>query len=117
MLSLARSQYFTVSSVSDDTPPQNDLMTGLLQNTAARTQRLVEAVKPTFGRVLGIKTAPRTFSTTASSSASSSARSSRSDVQGEVLTDSEPSESQNLVDLGSYQEKKHMFPSLGGLIS
>jgi hypothetical protein len=84
----------------------------LFQNTAARTQRLVEAVKPTFGKVLGIKTTPRKAPTSATSSASSSyssssasssssARSSRSNIRSKVSTDTDPSVSQNLVDLGS----------------
>jgi hypothetical protein len=75
----------------------------LFQNTAARTQRLVEAVKPTFGRVLGIKTSPRkpTTASSSSSSSSSSARNSRSYEQETVLGDTDASVSNNLIDLGS----------------
>ncbi|XP_023719258.1 uncharacterized protein LOC111870878 [Cryptotermes secundus] len=81
------------------------IISDVILNTAARTQRLVEAVKPTFGKVLGIKTTPRkpptTATSSASSSSSSSARNSRSNIESKVSTDSDPSVSQNLVDLGS----------------
>jgi hypothetical protein len=77
-----------------------------LQNTAARTQTLVEAVKPAFGKVLGITTTRRKPPTTTTSSgsssySSSSARSSRSYVKKTVGSGSDPSVSKNLLELES----------------
>lgn len=71
------------------------------QNTAARTQRLVEAVKPTFGKVLGIKTSTRKPPTGAKSSAISSSYSSSSSSTRNSRGNAHPSVSQNLIELGS----------------
>ncbi|KDR19836.1 uncharacterized protein LOC110829568 [Zootermopsis nevadensis] len=84
------------------------IISDVILNTAARTQRLVEAVKPTFGKVLGIKTSTRKPPTGAKSSAisssyssSSSTRNGRGNAHVTYLANSHPSVSQNLIELGS----------------